>query len=182
MMTEAKSLTETVQEIYRLKIALAAHQSDAKAEENRIRADIRERYLILEASKDGIDLAKVALAKTVVFTRGTYANGGDDRASVVEDAIAQLATGEPIRPGYGDLWRVAFGTKTYSGWYGQRSDHEYGFGPRHGFIIFQVGLVDEVRKNRAHTDLTPDEIEAAVYYLTNLERVQAVEADSKSAA
>ena len=166
-------LTTAVREMHDLKSALAAHLEASKAEEARLRGEIRHRAEILDMSASGIDLEKVALAKTIVYVRGTYARGGDERASVIADAVKQLATGAPIRAVYGDLWRVAFGTKSYDRWHGQRTDCEYGLGPRHGSIIFQVGLVEGVRNNRTHSDLTPEEIEAAIYYLTNLERVQA---------
>ena len=56
-----------------------------------------------------------------------------------------------------------------------------GMGPSHGSIIFAVGLTNAARK-RPYADLAPAEIEAAIYYLTNLARVQAAEADAKAKA
>lgn len=170
------NLTTAARELHELSADLTAHIESAKKEEARLRAEIRQRRSVLELSASGIDLDKVNLAKTIVFVRGTYARGGDDRASVIADAIKQFATGVPPRAVYGDLWSVAFGTKSYDRWYGQRTDCEYGCGPGHGSIIFQVGILDQVRKSRTHADLTPDEIEAVIYFLTNLERVQAAEA------
>ena len=90
------------------------------------------------------------------------------------DAIKQLASGKPVREHYGDLWRVFFGTKNYDQWSGQRCDCEYGCGPRHGSICFRIGLTDAARKRR-QADLSADEVEAAIYYLVNLERVQEAE-------
>lgn len=174
-MTEA-SLTTAVRELHALNAELAQHRESAAKRDAELMRSIADRRRVLEMSADGIDMAKVDLAKTVVFVRGVYAKGGTERASVIADAVKQIATGAPIREHYGDLWRVAFGTKSYDRWDGQRCDCEYGYGPRHGSIIFQVGLTDAVRKSRKHADLTAAEIEAAVYYLTNVERVQAAEA------
>jgi hypothetical protein len=168
-------LTQAAANLATLQNALARHIEAAKQEEARIRAEIQKCRQVLNFSAEGIDFDKVALAKTIINVSGRYASGGTDRASVVSDAIRQLSTGEPIRPYYGDLWRISFGTKNYAHWIGQRSDHEYGCGPRHGSVVFSVGLTRDVRERRNHADLTPDEIEAAIYYLTNLERVQAAE-------
>ena len=168
------SLTETAREKYELEAELSAHEQAAKARADELRREIRSRALILETATEGLDADKIDLAKTIVSIRGSYARGGDDRHSVVRDAMRQLATGEPVRAHYGDLWRVYFGTKSYDRWHGQRSDHPYGYGPKHGGIIFAVEVTRTARE-RGQADLTPDEIEAAIYYLTNLERAQAAE-------
>jgi len=175
-------LTTAAREMHELSAKLAAHIDGAKREEASLREEIRKRREILEMSASGIDLEKIALARTILFVRGTYAKGGDDRASVKADAIRQLATGEPVRQVYGDLWRVAFGTKSYDRWHGQRCDCEYWCGPRHGSLIFQIGILDSVRESRAQGDLTADEIEAAIYFITNIERIQAAEAEAKALA
>lgn len=119
----------------------------------------------INQSLEGLDADKVALAETVIYVRGSYAKAGDDRASVLRDAINELATSDG-----GRLWRETFGTKSYDRWYGQRSDHPYGYGPRHGSLIFEIGLTRAVRARPQK--ITPDEIEAAIYYLTHLERIQ----------
>jgi len=176
------NLTTAARELHEFGAALAAHIGQSKREEAALREEIRKRREILDMSAAGIDLEKVKLAKTILDILGTYAKGGDDRASVKADAIKQLATGVPVREIYGDLWRVAFGTKSYDRWHGQRCDCEYGMGPRHGSLIFQIGLRGSVRDARKHSDLTADEIEAAIYFITNIERIQAAEADAKAAA
>lgn len=169
------TLTTTVREMHALSADLAQHREAAARRDAELTKAIADRRRALELSADGIDMDMVEIAKGVVFIRGTYAKAGQDRAGALHDAIKQMATGTPIREHYGDLWRVAFGTKSYDAWHGQRCDCEYGYGPRHGSIIFQIGITETVRKDRKHADLTPSEIEAAVYYLTNLERIQTAE-------
>jgi hypothetical protein len=175
-------LTTAAKELHGLRLDLQKHLDEATKQETFLRGQIQARVNVLESAADGIDHDKVTLAKTVLSIRGTYAKAGEDRKSVISDAVKQLSTGEPARPHYGDLWQYYFGTKSYDRWHGQRSDHPYHMGPGHGSIIFSVELTDRVRKNRTHADLTADEIEAAIYYLMNLERVQAAEQRAREAA
>lgn len=166
-------LTTAAREKHELQVTLKAVREAAAAEEKQLRAEIQKCEALLNMSADGLDAGMVALAKTIV--RATdYERGGDERASCIKDAIKQFSTGEPVRKHYGDLWHVCFATKNYDCWRGQRSDHEYGFGPKHGSICFEVGLTQETRK-RAQCDLSPEEVEATIYYLLNIERIQAAE-------
>ncbi len=170
------TLTEAVRELHNLSAALSAHCASATKETARLTEEIVKRRSILALSAVGIDLEKVALAKTVVYAT-KYANGGTDRATCLNDAIKQLATGFPIGA-YCNLWEYYFGTKNYDRWSGQRSDHSYGCGPRHGSTCFEVGFTREVRA-RDPKQLTADEVEAAIYYLANLERIQKAEEEAR---
>lgn len=174
-------LTTAAREMHDLQKALAAHEEATKLEAERLRAEIRSRAKTLAMAGDGLDEAKIEMAKTVVYVRGQYDKAGDDRTSVINDVIRQLSTGDPIRPHYGDIWHVAFGTKNYDGWRGQRCDSEYGYGPKHGSICFQIGLTEDLRK-MGSAALTPERVEAAIYYVVNIARVQAAEAKAKAAA
>lgn len=155
--------------MHELQATLETHTKSAEQETARLREEIRKRNEILKLVECGIDSDKVALAESVIYA-GNYAVGGADRASCVADAVRQLSTGKPISP-YSDLWSSYLGTKNYDRWSGQRSDHSYGCGPRHGWICFEIGLHNEVR-NRTPRELTAEEIEAAIYFLLNVERIQ----------
>ena len=169
------SLTQTVQELADFRTALADHKAAADAEIARLTREIQARVKHLSLVEAGLDQDKIALARTVLRIRGTYAKAGEDRASVITDAINQLATGIPARPNYADLWLQNLGTKDYSGWHGQRCDCEDGMGPRHGSVIFSVGLHPSIRQRNPRA-LTAEETEAAIYLLVRLESVQAAEA------
>lgn len=175
------SLTQTASEMHSLSAELKAHQEAAATEEKRLRSEITKRQTVLSLASEGIDYQKVAFAKTIIGVMGEYERGGKERASVLSDAIRQLSTGDPIRLHYGDLWCVQFGTKNYDQWSGQRCDCEYGMGPMHGSLVFGVGLLPDIRK-RDPKALTPEETEAAIYYLVNLERIQAAEKSAREAA
>jgi hypothetical protein len=115
-------------------------------------------------AKAGLDNGRIANALTVLKVRGSYANGGQDRASVIRDAVDWLATGKGAA--YRGLDAEDYGTKNYDGWRGQRSDHPWG-GPRHGSICFQIGLKDRQRQ------LTEQERDDAIYFLLNIESWEA---------
>ena len=179
----ATELTDAAREKHELLADLKRHTEAAAAEEKRIRDEIRKREAVLNMNADGIDHEKVALAKTVIYATN-YEQGGDARASCVADAIKQLSTGRSIRPHYppyGDLWHVYFGTKNYDRWRDQRSDHEYGRGPKHGSMCFEIGVTQDARK-RGQANLSSAEIEAAIYYLVSLERIQKAEKKATEAS
>ena len=180
MKNPATTLTEAARRMHKLRAELSAHDVAAKDRGDKLRREIRANALILENATEGLDADKITIAQGVLYVRGSYERGGEDRASVIADAIKQLATGEPIRKYYNDLWRVAFGTKNYDRWSGQRCDCEYGYGPSHGGIVFQVGFSEAARKRQPQV-LTSDETEAAIYYLTNIQRVQAASARAAAA-
>lgn len=169
-MNAYRSIAEAAAARHRIGIALEAHIKAAQSAETQLRAELKAACAAVSTASAGLDLAKIAEAESILEVRGKYATAGQDRASVLRDAVAQIATGEKC--GYSDLWEVNFGTKDYSGWHGQRSDHTPFCGPRHGSIIFSIGLHQEVR-NRAPRQLTDAERDACVYYLENLEAIQA---------
>jgi hypothetical protein len=128
---------------------------------------------VIAQHKSGLDAEKIALARTILKVEGLYEKAGQDRASVISDAIAWFATGKA--PCYYQLSSADYGTKSYDRWHGQRSDHEWG-GPRHGSLIFKVGLRD--RK----AEITPEQREACLYYLTNITEIQEAASAAKQAA
>lgn len=159
-------------------------RQDMKAEDDRHAAakrDLNERHAAIveriNLFSADLDLAKIDLARQVLELHGTHAKGGQGRDGVVRDAMDWFATGKS--QAYSGLDTVYFGTKSYAEWYGQREDHAYNYGPRHGSTIFSIGLK---RKFRAPYDavLTEDQREACLYYLLNIERIE--EAQQKATA
>jgi hypothetical protein len=113
----------------------------------------------------GLDLERILRAEKVISIRGEFinrekreSNYGDQGA--VQDAIEDLARGAPV------LKERFFGTKDYSGWTHQREDCSYGYGPKHGGIVFAVELNQEFRGDRV---LTAEEIDDAVYLLVAMQ-------------
>lgn len=76
---------------------------------------------------------------------------------LARDAMSDLASEAPR------LLREYFGCKDYDRWSGQREDHEYGMGPRHGYIVASIGLTREARQN---PDKLKAHLEDALYFLS----------------
>lgn len=161
------TLLESTREIGRLTTELAAHEVAAKAESTRLSNEIAAHRTIVARSEAGLDSDKIVLAETILRV-SDYSSGGDERNSARQDAIKWFAGTLDSRNGYADLRNVYFGTKNYDRWVGQRADHSYGMGPRHGSTCFSIGLLERARRR----DLTDEEREAAIYYLVNLEAIQ----------
>jgi hypothetical protein len=156
------------------KSLLADHEKSSAAETSRLRGLIEKENTAILQIGQGLDFEKISLAETVMYVSGDFQKAGEDREKCRTQAVHWFATNES-RGRYGNLKFEYFGTKSYDRWYGQGSDHEYGFGPRHGSIIFSIGLEREARQR----DLTPEEREACIYYLLNLTTIQEAQKQAK---
>lgn len=161
------------------KAALDLHRKQAAERDKELVAELQDAASNLMLHNSDIDVGKVELAETIIYVTD-YSRGGEDRGSCVKQALKQFAMGSETNP-YLDLWRVYLGTKSYDRWHGQRSDHEYGYGPRHGSVIFRIGVHDAVRHDRKQSDLTAEEVDACVYYLLNIGRIQDARKSVKAA-
>lgn len=124
----------------------------------------------------GFDTGKIALARSVLAITGRYAKAGADRSSCLSEAMRQIAGWQEGRTI--GMCREFVGTKVYAHWIGQRSDHPYGMGPRHGGIIFSIGLKKSIRI-RDPFHLTDAERDACLYYLNAIEKIEDVEAQAE---
>ncbi|MFI7799674.1 hypothetical protein PSFL_07570 [Pseudomonas sp. DD1] len=124
--------------------------------------DLAETNRLIAASADGLDLDALKIAESVLEIRGSYDKAGDDRAFALQKAVDDLANGAVV------LKKVYFGTKSYAHWHGQFVECSYGMGPSHGSVIFSIGI----RRSELGRDLSDIEIEASLYYLRNLQRIQ----------
>jgi hypothetical protein len=100
----------------------------------------------------GLDVGRIRLAERVMVVNGEC--NSEVRREAVEDAIRDLAAGYP------HLRKAYFGVKNYAHFGDQRCDFEYGYGPAHGTIVFDVRL-----HRVTPIDLTNEMIEACIYYL-----------------
>lgn len=178
MSSQYLSIADAAAAKHKLTRELAVHLDTSKREESRIRFELSLAEQAIQVASQGIDLQLISVAESVIYVGGSYTNAGEDKRSVLDDAIAQIATGE--KQSRSNLWSEYFGTKDYAHWHGQRSDHGYGYGPRHGSVIFSIGFKLPVR-DRCPQELTEEERQACVYYLTNLERIQSERAKATGA-
>ena len=150
-----QSVTQTIQS---LKGKLAEEERNHARAMGSIRNEIQEQEFNLSCLSGGLDPERIAAGKAIVEVKGEPTTA--ERERVVADACIEIAARG------GKLATYYFGTKNYARWSDQRTDCNYGMGPRHGTIGFSVGLT---RENRGRdVVLSPDQIDAALYYLHNL--------------
>lgn len=136
-----------------------------------IDGDIWKTSSEIDLSLKGINVELIAQAEAVMYVSGLFSQAGSDRARCLSQAIdAVAARGEA-------LLHVYFGTKVYDRWHGQDVQCTYGMVPRHGRIIFEIGLKAAVRARAKQPDfdgmpLTEEEADACVYYLSHLQQIQ----------
>jgi len=109
----------------------------------------REKGMILK----GIDSNKTKIAETIL---NVYGLEKEFDKSCTERAIKGIASND------GKIQEEYYGVKDYESFTHQTEDHRYGFGPRHGSIVFSIGL-----KKRPHV-FTDEELECCLYYLNLL--------------
>ncbi|OLS61544.1 hypothetical protein [Pseudomonas putida] len=144
--------------------ALIGEENDRhKKQMDNLSKDLAETNRLIAASADGLDLDALKIAESVLEVRGSYDKAGNDRAFALQKAVDDLANGAAA------LKRTYFGTKSYAHWNGQFVECSYGMAPSHGSVIFSIGI----RRSELGRDLSESEIEASLYYLRNLQRIQA---------
>lgn len=121
--------------------------------------------------KLGLNGLHIAIAEEIVHVNGvmqvTSAEGRQMRKEVVLDAIKDIQFGER------ELCAVEgkFYAITLRAGREYREDHQYGFRPLKGEMVFTVGIKLPARRSSLHEY----EIRAVVHYLANLERIQKIQ-------
>lgn len=119
----------------------------------------------------GLDLEKINLGRKILRIQGDP-YGITDGCSGKDNTIAEEAVRD-IMDGCRKLRTEYFGNKRYGRYY-QRNDCRYGWGPSCGGIVDRIGLrnwQDDFR------ELTPEEVEAAIYYIRNYNQIKNISND-----
>ena len=134
---------------YELQEIRWAYEKRMKELESEI-ADLNKQkgLLLAEMDENKVQIAEGTLRFTYGFAR-------------MESRTIQKAI-EDIVKGCVELKDSYFGIKDYDRWKGQESNHPYGYGPKHGHIVFSIGL-----KNPKNS-LNDEEQEACLYFLYQL--------------
>jgi hypothetical protein len=106
---------------------------------------------------NGIDIEKILEAEKILAIRGLKEEYDE---GVVKRCIAEIASGGKA------LHREYFGVKNYERFIHQGSNCEYGYGPRHGYIVFSIGL-----KNPKNL-LSNNQVEQCLYYLNVIQNAE----------
>lgn len=153
------TLTELTQLLSAAKQRKVAIQDTYKVDIQNVDAEILGFTQRLNIANAGLDEEMVKRGMSVISFGDVM--GSSERKSCVQDAIDDLGKGaKSLRHEY-------FGTKNYAHWRDQRCDCTYGYGPRHGSVVFEVGL----RREYQGKDLNPDDIESAIYCLLNIDQI-----------
>lgn len=152
------SISKIIKERLALEAELKAMTESFERRKNELTQQIGKCKEQEQIVSSGLDLEKIELGKKVLYVYGNPYKRCQDTKSDGSNTLAKLAIAD-ILDGCKHLRKEYFGQKRYEG-YHQRRDHPYGLGPSHGSIVEEVGL-----RNR-EKELSDEEVEAAVYYLT----------------
>lgn len=188
-------MASTLQQIIERRSALTTEQKE-RAEEHasyirRIRAELAALAEAEALLVGGLDLAKIERGRALLSIEGRLSEtrlaadymGADKarqsavRQAALADAKADLAEGGT------KIQRQYFGVKNYSGFGDQREDHQYGYGPKHGSIVFSISRQRPFRNsNTVGCPLTPEQIDDALYLLSALPEIERLQTAAKEAA
>lgn len=172
------TLAEAERDAAQLRAAIADEKKRHTTTIANLQANLTTSLELAQRLTSGLDESLIQKAKQVIYVEGRYSRAGEDRDRALDDAIqAILAGGQRLAYEY-------VGTKNYAHWRGQWTKHPYDMGPRHGSVVFAIGLERSVRTRASGNApvsempplLTEDEINAAIYYLRNLEKIEAAHA------
>lgn len=169
--SQSESLVEVTARLLEVRAERARLDADYKRavrSSDGLIAALEQRIRELNAN---FDMTKLFEGRRLLHITGKYIPGEGDHDSVVADAIKWFATGEPASHVSSLGEGTYYGVKNYAHWSGQRSDHPQWAGPRHGSLVFRIGLRDHTKV------VAPDEAEACLYYLHNLEKIQTTQND-----
>lgn len=182
-------MSRTLQEIITRRAELAAERASAEAAHAAfLKASAAELAQLREAESiivGGLDLGKIERGRQLLNIYGRVAlteHGMYNIRSGVRDGALGAAKND-LAAGGDKIVRQYFGVKNYSGFGDQREDHEYGMGPRHGDIVFSIALTREARDQiKSGQPLLDEQIDAALYLLSALPKIEELQANAKVAA
>lgn len=174
MITTQNTIADYERRKNELRAERAEVEKSHKAKIDGIASELVLAQTEIERQLAGLDSSIILHAEHIIYA-GKFSKAGDDRFKCLEEAIQRILSGG------GEMFNEYSGTKSYDRWNGQHSNHPYGMGPRHGSIIFQIGFTRPVRA-REEKKLTEEEINACVYYLRNIERIQEAAEKAKLAS
>jgi hypothetical protein len=167
------SLKEITLRKLQLESARAELRKHYESESNRLTAELVKVSEQLNFVNSGLSEEMIRRGKEIVYFGKSENNS--KRKECVTDAINDLASGcERLKSRY-------FGTKDYDRWSDQREDHEYGYGPGHGYMVFKVGLTATAREMVSNGTMSDHDIECAIYCLMNIDEINKLIEEAKAA-
>lgn len=134
---------------------------------NKLNNELNKLETELKMKYEGIQVDYINIAKEVLRVEGINRYGEGETREMTEKAI------QDILDGFKRLDREYFGCKDYDRWSCQGVTCEYGYAPRHGSIVFRIGLTSKYE--RKTDQITEEQVNACLYYLRHLEQIKKIE-------
>lgn len=146
-MDEKSNLLEIYKELEKNNTAQKKLQENYENELRILQAQKKELETKLQYEIDGINVKRIDNAKRFIHIDGLEEFGCGETISCVNELISDI-----VNDNY-KILKEYYGCKNYEGFVCQRSDHPYGYGPRHGYIVFCINATQDFRRG----EITPNE-------------------------
>lgn len=113
---------------------------------------------------ENIDISTYNNAKRFIEIKGLHRYGEGETSDVVRQLIHDISNNKL------NILKQYYGAKDYAGFVCQASNHNYGYGPSHGSIVFSIRATDAWRKGEISP--TDDDIDNILYVLENLKKIK----------
>ena len=149
------------------------HEKEVSRQKAQLLATLAEQERLIGVAESGVSIEQFQIARTLVeinwggreYDPRTRDRTGSRRNSSDVQACFDAAI-EEFRAGPKYLIGGYYGVKEYGQWTSQRNDSAYGYGPRHGYIWFSIGIPSQARTElRQGGMLTDEEKIAAIGWL-----------------
>jgi cell fate (sporulation/competence/biofilm development) regulator YmcA (YheA/YmcA/DUF963 family) len=154
-----QKITAKKQEIQEVRSEYDITLKTLNNELNKLETELKMRY-------KGIQTDYINIAKEVLRVEGINRYGEGETKEMTEKAI------QDILDGFKRLDREYFGCKDYDRWSCQGVTCKYGYAPRHGSIVFRIGLTSKYE--RKADQITEKQINACLYYLRHLGQLKKI--------
>lgn len=129
--------------------------NEFKKKDTEFEQEIAELQRLKKLGLNNIDLNKIAIAESILgFDRGFKRKHVNTIKKAIDDVTNNF---EILRKEY-------LGIKDYDRFSNQEIQCRYGYGPKHGYTVFSIGL----KRNILQKEFTDEEKDACIYYLNHL--------------
>lgn len=166
------SITDLRDTFERAKMELEIHVNTSDLRTKELQKEVYIRQQMYQQACNGLSSDRIANALTVLEIVGLeqFDSQHKDDEQAIDDAILWFFNEGKFNRSY-SLTSHRLGVKNYDGFYHQRCDCEYGFGPRHGTVVFSIGLRSEYRTLPKGVDSLPCALrDDCMYYLESLKQ------------
>lgn len=152
--------TEALKQVNNLKEERIRAKSCYEKDISRLDREIVLQQKIIDAVESGMDQDLMPTALGLMYVRWQ-----DDKSFTPEVALQLRAALRDVRNGGKFLRRGFFGVKEYGPFDSQEVNCDYGFGPRFGYVWFEIGLLPAARKR----DLSEHDIISLAYAIRKIQ-------------